>query len=301
MRGALRALILGSVALCATPLAFAGRVHWPAAGPGHDAPVDPIQGVRWNNEGWVLIGTAAPAQIALSDLDGMLAVRPESAALHGDRAVVLRVLQRFDEARAELARTIALDPRVTDDPDIALTDAYLAARSGHFDDAVTAARRALPRLDGSDELRGQLVLEIARWSMARGPDGLDDAVSLLREVSGPSASAAVARATLALALHRRGREDEAREVAQSADLPSPYTSTTLRPGAVIDGETDAALGTAYLLAGRGYQARTFLEAALDRAPHVWRASIEASLAEARRAAAPSVVAPLAPPRRGLFP
>ncbi|MEI8254602.1 MAG: tetratricopeptide repeat protein [Deltaproteobacteria bacterium] len=262
--------------------ASAGHVHWPAATTPQNASYDPIAGVRWSVEGWVALGTGAPAHVALTDVDAQIASRPDDAALHAQRAVVLRVLQRFEEATRELAGAIARDAHVTDDPDVALTDAYLAARAGRFDDAVRSARHAMPRLDGSEDLREQLVLEVARWSMARGPDGVDDAIALLREMTGPGASAAVARATLSLALHRRGRVDEAREVARSAELPSPYASTMPRPGALVDGEIDAAVGTAYLLAGRGPEAVTFLERALGHVTRVWRTSIEASLAEARR-------------------
>ncbi len=272
----------------------AGRVHWPTATAGdRDAPHDPIAGVRWNSEGWVLVGTAAPARMALEDLEALLAVRPDDAALHARRAVVLRVLQQFDAARTELTRALAADPHVEDDADVALTRAYLIARDGQYEEAVRAARRALPRLQGNDDARGQIVLEVARWSMARGPAGVDDAIVILRELAGPTASAAIARAMLSLALHRRGRDDEAREVARGADLPSPYASTSLRAGGLIDGETDAAVGTAYVFAGRGREAIAFLARASTRAPAAWRPSIVATLSEAQRAAPGTAANPAA--------
>ncbi len=301
-----RAVVAGLVAVSALmcrETAWAGHVHWPAATALHNGRYDPIAAVRWSVEGWVLIGTGAPAQIALSDVDALLASRPNDPTLHAQRAVILRVLQRFEESSRELASAIARDAHVIDDADVALTQAYLAARGGQFAEAVQSARRALPRLDGSEELRGQLVLEIARWSMARGPDGLDEAIALLREMTGPSAAAAMARATLCLALHRRGHDDEAREVARGADLPSPYSSTVPRPGALVDGEIDAAIGTAYLLAGRGLEAVGFLERAIARTSRVWRTSLEASLADAHRApgSAPPTRMALPAPRRGRVP
>jgi tetratricopeptide (TPR) repeat protein len=281
--------------------AHAGTVHWPTRAPSRDSRIDPIASVRWNTEGWVLTGTAAPAQMALGDVESLLAIHGgNDPLLHAQHAVVLRIVQRFDLARAELAAAMTRDPTVLDDPDVALTHAYLTARQGQYAEAVAIARRALPRLDGNDEARAQIVLEIARWSMARGSEGLDDAITLLREVSGPSAGAAVARATLTLALHRRGLEDEAREVARSADLPSAYASTALRPGALIDGETDAALGTAYVLAGRGREAIAWLARAVSRSPRVWRASLEATLAEAQRAHAIAPSPPEAPRPAAMF-
>jgi hypothetical protein len=285
-----------AMSLLVSASAFAGRVHWPAAGPGRDTPLDPISSVRWNVEGWVVTGTAAPAQMALQEVEEMLAAQPANAMLHADKAVVLRVIQRFDDAQRELQRAIASDAHVLDDPDVTLTQAYLEARGSHWAEAVQIARRALPRLEGPDEVRGPVVIEVARWSMARGVDGVDDAIALLREVSGPSAAASLARATLSLALHRRGRDDEAREVARGAELPSPYTSTALHPGGLVDGEADAAIGTAYLLSGRGHDAIPFLTRAVARAPHVWHASLEASLAEAQRAPALPPPSPTGRPR-----
>jgi hypothetical protein len=178
--------------------AQAGNVHWPSIAPSRDSRADPIASVRWNTEGWVLAGTAAPAHMALNEVDSLLAIRGDDSLLHAQRAVVLRVVQRFDQARAEITSAIARDPTVLDDPDVALTHAYLTARAGQWAEAVAIARRAVPRLEGNEEARAQIVVEIARWSMARGPEGLDDAIGLLREVTGPSAAAAVARATLAL-------------------------------------------------------------------------------------------------------
>ena len=286
--------------------AFAGRAHWPAATTGHDAPVDPIQGVRWNSEGWVLNGTAAPAMISMGEVDNMLAVRADDAALHGARAVVLRVLRRFDESQRELVRAVALDPRVLDDPDVSLTKAYLAAREGHYADAVATARHALPRLDGADEMRGQIVLEVVRWSMARGPEGLDDAISLLREMTGPTAAAAMARATLCLALHRRGRDDEAREVARGR---GPALAV-LRPPCRAPARWSTARPTprsARRICSRVAVARRwrFLERrSLARGPRVWRASPRPRLSThiARPATPPSETHPRmhAPPapRRG---
>lgn len=270
-------------------VATAGHVRWPETTAPHDARTDPIADVRWNVQGWVSQGTGVPAQRALLELDAMLALRADDPSLHAQRAVALRSLQRFEESTRDLARAVALDPHVTEDPDVALTSGYLAARAGRFVDAVRSARHALPRLEGSDELRGVLVLEVARWSMARGPDGLDDAIALLREMTGPGAAAAITRATLSLALHRRGLDDEAREVARGADLPSVYSPTDPRPGALVDGEIDAAIGTVYLLAGRGSEAIAFLDRALGHTPRVWRASLEGSIADAHRAAGSSRV------------
>jgi Flp pilus assembly protein TadD len=195
------------------------------------------------------------------------------------------MLQRFDEAASVLERA---GPAALDDTDAALTKAYLLARAQQYEAAVAMARSAMPRLEGQAGVggrRAELAVEVARWSMARGPDGLPDAVAILREVAALGSPDSMTRATLALALAREGHADEAREVARTGALPSPYAGTSLFPrGALVAGEPDAAVGVALELAGRGREAVDPLSRASSSVPAPWRAQVNEALATARRAA-----------------
>src|SRR5262249_27322015 len=153
------------------------------------------------------------------------------------------------------------------------------------EEAVVAARGVLPRLAATREARAELALEVARWSMARGPEGLSDALAILREVTALGPPDPMVRATLALALARDGRTDEAREVARGGLLPLAYAGASqTRRGSVLPGEGDAAVGVALWLAGRTREAVEPLARAAAAVPAPWRAQAAEALASARRAA-----------------
>jgi len=276
-------------ALAMSPLlgaAPARAFDWPV--PRADAPArDPIEAVRWDR----ISAWQAPA---LPDLRAALArldAAPEGARAEAQRAVVLRILRRDDEARAALRRALARSPdgAVLDDPDVALTAGWLAARAGDFDEAARLGARGIARLPRAPAFghahRESLALEVARWSMARGPAGLDDALRVLRAGAADAPASALARAEVALALARAGRLDDARAAAAPAALTLQGAEADALPaGATLPAEVSAAVGVALLLGGRARDARAPLEAAAAGAPGPWRDFQRAQLALARRAA-----------------
>jgi tetratricopeptide (TPR) repeat protein len=270
-----------ALAIVATPaLAFA-TWGWPSSDTNAQAPGDLIAPVRWGAQPWIGLNPGQ-AQNVLGQIDALAARPNPPASLLAARAVVLRVLQRYDDAQATLARATARDPHVLDDPDVALTAGYLAARHGHWAEAFTLGRSALPRVLGNDDARADLAVELSRWSMARGPSGVADAIAVLREATFVS-SRPMLRATLALAYARANRAEEAREVAHGGQLPTPYeTVADARRGGLLNAEGDAALGVALLLAGRGREAVEPLTRAAASSPAPWRASLNEALAQARR-------------------
>lgn len=265
----------------------AAAFDWPVA--RADAlPRDPIERLRWDRiNAWHAL-SLPDLRLALARLDDA----PESARTLGLRAVVLRLQRRDDEARAALRRALALSPdrAVLDDPDVALTAAWLAARAGDFAEATRLGRHALSRMARPSALslghREALSLEVARWSMARGPDGLDDALAILRAGAATAAASPLVRATVALALARGGRLDDARAVAAplAPTLQGADAAANLPSGATLPAEVSAAVGVALLLCDRPREAREALTAAAQGSPEVWRPFQRAQLAAAQRRA-----------------
>jgi hypothetical protein len=275
-----RCAIVGAM-LAASPSVARAAWNWPSADTSAQAPGDLIASVRWGAEPWIATDVTTP-QNALAQIDALVAQPSPPPRLLAARSVVLRVLQRFDDARTSLDLAVARDPHVLDDPDVGLTAGYLAARQHQYDVAFARGRAALPRVEASDDERANLAIELARWSMARGPTGLTDAIAVLREATFVS-TRSMLRATLALAYSRAGRVDEAREVARGGQLPTPYEAIAeARRGGLLNSEADAALGTALLLTGRGHDAIDPLTRAAASSPAPWRASLNESLAAARR-------------------
>jgi Flp pilus assembly protein TadD len=275
-------LLLSAVVLLAAPLAqAAGRARWPVP-VGQTGALDLLAPVRWESEpAWTSV---SPAR--LEYLLQQIESAPPPARLAAS-AVLLRGLGRFDDARTALTRAVAADPTVLQDPDVALTHAYLLARAQRYAEAVAAARPVFPQLGGRADARTELALEVARWSMARGADGLAEALAVLRTVTALGPPEPMLRATLALALTRAGRLEEAREIARSGPLPPVSAALAAQQrGSLLPGEGDAAVGVALLLVGRGREAIEPLARAVGRVPAPWRASLDESLASARRAPAP---------------
>lgn len=265
----------------------AAAFDWP--GRHADAPPrDPIERLRWDRiNAWHAL-SLPDLRLALARLDDA----PESARTLGLRAVVLRLQRRDDEARAALRRALSLSPdrAVLDDPDVALTAAWLAARAGDFAEATRLGRHALSRMARPTSLslahREALSLEVARWSMARGPDGLDEALAILRAGASTAAASPLVRATVALALARAGRLDDARAVAAplAPTLQGADAAANLPSGATLPEEVSAAVGVALLLGDRPREAREALTVAAQGSPEVWRTFQRAQLAAAQRRA-----------------
>lgn len=278
--------IITSLALClAAPLAHA--FDWPVTARSASR-ADAIERFRWDRIGAWYAPAQGELRAALAALD---ASADDGARAHAARAVILRLSQRDDEARGALRRARALSPdgAVLEDPDVALTAAWLAARAGDFAEAASLGAHALARMPPATPQvathREALVLEVARWSMARGPDGVGDAAQTLRAFAAVAPASPAVRTALALALVRAQRVDEARLlVAPLRDTLQPADGDDLRAprGSVVRGEAAAATGVALRLLGRPRDAATAL-ARVAEAPAPWRAFIASELAAARRA------------------
>jgi tetratricopeptide (TPR) repeat protein len=274
-----------ALALALTPVT-ALAYDWPLA-PRADASADPLARFRWDR----LSAWRATATSELRSALVALSAGPRDAPSLAASAVVLRLLTRDDEARDALrrAQTLSSERGVFDDPDVALTAAYLAARAGDFTEASTLGARALARMappaPPSLTHRESLVLEISRWSLARGPDGLRDAEMILRAFASAVPASPSLRAALALVLTREGHVDEARllVIPLRDTLRATDGDDAQNPdGAVVRGESLAATGVALRLVGRHRDAIDPLTRALTTVPTVWRASVSAELDAARR-------------------
>jgi hypothetical protein len=201
--------------------------------------------------------------------------RPE-AEVHLRDVLTARLENRPEDLRAALA--VLGEPAILSDVDATLSAAWEAAQRQAWDDASRYLRAALPQL-GPEVPREILVLDGARWSMARGPAGLDGALGLLGAwvpLAAPPRGT-LCRATLVLALARAGRIDEARALAAVvAPLFSPAelsrTPAFIAPPITVmmDSEVDAALGVTLALASRGAEAQPLLRRAAEGVPAPWR-------------------------------
>jgi hypothetical protein len=280
-------------------------VRWPTTAVATRA--DPIAALRWPNGGWTCVlsrdstNTPRQAQAALTLLDRRIADNPRDARALAARAVALRLLERIEDAQRALDRAKALDAAVVDDPDVALTDAFLLARAGQFERAVSVARRALPRLSGSLEARGEASVEVARWSLRRGTEGVAQALAILREAAAVQSPDPSLRATLAFTLALAGRNDEAREVARSGPVPSATTTRAAR-GTLAQDILDASVGVAISLSDHGYDAAPVLErtSAAQGVPESFRAAINSALQVARSTPRPPPPPPPPRTRRSQF-
>lgn len=271
-----------------------GRVQWPGALPPGQQPTDPALRVPALVEAWrSSLGDQMASRLEQARVrDGQL-----SGRLLGLRAVALRLQGRDDEA-ARVLGALAPDPLAQEDPEVTLTRAYFAARAEQWAAAVAFLRQALPRMSAPVTRRETLLLEGARWSMARGPEGLPEALALARDAVAPAAAQAgmlrgigssLARATLACALFRAGAVEEAREVALAELLPNAPAPGALRySGQLLAAEERNAVLVALALADRGAEALAGLEAAAQATQGPWRESMLQALALARRSPTRSV-------------
>jgi hypothetical protein len=279
----MRATVLAMSCLLAA--STAQGFDWPVP-PRSESSLDPIEALRWDR----ISAWHAPAIPELRAALLRLDAAPDEGRAEALRAVVLRLMRREEEARAALRRALLRSPdgAVLDDPDVALTAAWLAARAGDFAQATRYGMHGLTRLPRvpvhGRAAREALAVEVARWAMAQGPSGLDDALRVLHTGVAEAAASALARATLVLALARAGRTDDARAVAipTAPTLERGEEAAALLPGATLPTEVSAAVGVTLLLGGRIQRVRPLLEEAAAGAPEPWRAFQRALLAQARR-------------------
>ncbi|MFO0627574.1 MAG: hypothetical protein U0325_18345 [Polyangiales bacterium] len=250
------------LAVCAPVLA---RAEWPQT--ARAAPVDPLRTLRWPQmSAWIAPSPVLPRE-ALATLEAAEA----SPAVLQSRAVALRLLARPDDAERALADARARLGGGLTDPDAMLTAAWLDARRSNFADAVPVARAAMMRLAATSEA---LTLTVARWSLARGPEGLADARALLDGLRVVGACSPRAAALQVLVLARGGDEPAAQSLAQALGpalappLAEPHPADRQDPAFP---EQINAVGVALLLAGRAADAGPLLRRAAEQTPPGWRA------------------------------
>ncbi len=161
----------------------------------------------------VPVETTSREVLDIADLaDRAMPGRAGPALLRG-RALAL--VGKWAEARKALAAAKATDERALDDPQSLLSWGRVLARTGSPGEAQEAYRALLPRaaILASAE-RGAAGVEAGLLAMARGPDGLDEAIAILRQARRDAQDAlqSFAVMALALALDRAGDADEARAV-----------------------------------------------------------------------------------------
>lgn len=255
----------------------AARADWPRAAAAA-AVADPARALRWTAlPAWIAPSPVLPRE-ALAALD---AAEVTPAVLQS-RAVVLRLLARPDDAERALADARARLGGGLTDPDAMLTAAWLDARRSNFADAVPVARAAMARLPATSEA---LTLTVARWSLARGPDGLADARALIESLRVVGASSPRAAALAVLVLARGGDEPGAQALALALGpalappLAEPHPADRQDPAFP---EQVNAVGVALLLAGRADEAAPLLRRVSDQTPPGWRAFQERMLLRAAR-------------------
>ncbi|SRR5260370_25026165 len=174
-----------------------------------------------------LAGTAIMAETALEEARSANAVLPGHAAPHVLEGRALASLGKLGEALAALTDARAIDARALDDAGSLLVWARVLARTGHAEQAWTAYRALLPgamALSSAD--RACAAIEAGLVAMARGPNGIDDAVAALRDGMrlAQDDAESVAVLGLALALDRRGDIDEARALLADRVHGDPRTA-----------------------------------------------------------------------------
>ncbi|MEZ4393854.1 MAG: hypothetical protein R3A48_22505 [Polyangiales bacterium] len=256
------------VALAVLALSLAPRAasaDWPEARPS--AARDLLAGFRWGDlPAWIAPSPVRP----LAALEALEAAGPGDAPRWAERAVLLRLVARVEDAAAALEHARA--GGALEDPDALLTAAWIDARRSQFERAVALAMQALPRLPRSP-WSAALTLTVARWSLARGPEGLASARALLDalRVVGPLPPRATA--LLAMVFARGGDEAGARAIVREMGLSlSPSLAEPLgadRQDPAFAEQINAA-GVALLLAGRGAEAAPLLRRAEAQTPPGWR-------------------------------
>jgi tetratricopeptide (TPR) repeat protein len=129
------------------------------------------------------------------------------------RGRALAKVGRWDDALKALREAKSRDERALDDPQSLLAWGRALARTGNAKDAQEAYRALLPRASVlAAAERGAASIEAGLLAMEAGPQGLDEAIAILRQARRDAQDAAqtLAVVALALALDRAGEADEAR-------------------------------------------------------------------------------------------
>lgn len=129
-------------------------------------------------------------EAARTDLDALIAVRPDDAQAHLTRAVVATVRADYAAARESCTAVARLAPPIV----AAACKAPLDAMGGHVEDAYLALARTLQQRT-SPALRAWATTTLAELAIQRGDDAL--AAQHLRDVLAADPSDAYARAALA--------------------------------------------------------------------------------------------------------
>jgi tetratricopeptide (TPR) repeat protein len=159
-----------------------------------------------------LAGTTAMAQAALDAAREADRVLPGRAAPRVLEGRALAALGQLEPALEALRAGKERDPAALDDPLALRAWARVLARAGRADEAAEAYRALLPRSSALTAAeRASASIEAGLVAMARGPAGLDEAASALREgLREAQDEAPLGVLALALVLDRRGDADEAR-------------------------------------------------------------------------------------------
>ena len=165
----------------------------------------------------------APEQ-ALREADEADRVWPDRARPRALRGRALMRLGRVDEAWAALEAARKLQERSLEPPVTLRAYAAAAALTGHYQEAVRAYRALVPQagLLPGHAARQQMYVEAAAWVMSEGPEALDETVGYLSEARRqgvPLGYRSYVLGTLALALDRQGRVEQAQGVAAEASGP----------------------------------------------------------------------------------
>ncbi len=194
-----------------------------------------------------LAGSAAMAQAALDTSRQAEHLLPGHAAPQILEGRALAVMGKLDEARTAIQEARSRDAAALDDPAALLAWARVSARTGHADEASEAYRTLLPRASALTSLdRGAACVEGGILeSVVRGKDGIDEATAALREALRETHDdpLGVAVLGLALALDRRGDQDEARVLLAERAHGDPRTLLSQRDAkellSVAPGEENA--------------------------------------------------------------
>jgi tetratricopeptide (TPR) repeat protein len=162
---------------------------------------------------------AGEAKEAIAKADEASHVLPGHEAPAVLRGRAFAALGQWREAALAMDGATQKDPRALDDPAALFAWGRALGRVGRMAEAESAFRLLLPRsADLSPAERGRAEIEAALLAQARGPDGLDEAIALLRQACREAQDALlnVAGMALALALDRAGEREGSRVSAAGA-------------------------------------------------------------------------------------
>ncbi len=159
---------------------------------------------------------AGPAHVVMEIIaiaDEADRMEPGRAAAPILRGRALARLGKYPAALDELKEAKARDELALDEPEALLVWARVQSFTGHTDEALTAYRALMPRASALGiEERGLVYVGAGMLAMSRGPKGIDEAISILRQARKDSQDVAqrVAALALARARDRAGESAEAR-------------------------------------------------------------------------------------------